>query len=140
MSGPTGFVQKHENEIPGLFQDNSRTFFSFQGLNFIDFQSIFDCFCRKRRFGNSSHFISITGIFSLPEYLLINTGTTGKLNRSTVPPSLFKESSNFHTVFFRTSHKSKRMEKNQCILLFSKTNSRAILQNSRTIPGLMALF
>ena len=33
-----GFVQKHENEIPGLFQDNSRTFFSFQGLNFIDFQ------------------------------------------------------------------------------------------------------
>ena len=25
----TGFVQKHENEIPGLFQDNSRTFFSF---------------------------------------------------------------------------------------------------------------
>ena len=39
------FIQKHENEIPGLFQDNSRTFFSFQGLNFIDFQSIFDgCF------------------------------------------------------------------------------------------------
>ena len=23
----TGFIQKHENEIPGLFQDNSRTFF-----------------------------------------------------------------------------------------------------------------
>ena len=43
-----GLVQKHENEIPGLFQDNSRTFFSFQGLNFIDFRSIFGCFCRKR--------------------------------------------------------------------------------------------
>ena len=38
-----GFVQKHENEIPGLFHDNSRTFFSFQGLNFIYFQAIFDC-------------------------------------------------------------------------------------------------
>ena len=45
------------------FQDNSRTFYSFQGLNFIDFQSIFDCFCRKRRFRNGSHFIFITGIF-----------------------------------------------------------------------------
>ena len=61
----TGFVQKHENKIPGLFQDNSRIFFSFQGLNFIDFQSIFVCFCQKRRFGNMLHFISITGIFSL---------------------------------------------------------------------------
>ena len=40
----SGFLQKHENDIPGLFQDNSRTFFSFQGLNFIDFQSILDCF------------------------------------------------------------------------------------------------
>ena len=44
----SGFVQKHENELPGLFQDNSRTFLSFQGLNFIDFQAIFDCFCRKQ--------------------------------------------------------------------------------------------
>ena len=26
----TGFVQKHENEIPGLFQDNSRTFSVFK--------------------------------------------------------------------------------------------------------------
>ena len=31
------------------FQDFSRIFFSFQGLNFIHFKSIFDCFCRKRR-------------------------------------------------------------------------------------------
>ena len=26
----TGFIQKHENEIPGLFQDNSRTFSVFK--------------------------------------------------------------------------------------------------------------
>ena len=55
--------------------------------------------------------------------VLINTGTTGKLNRSTMPPSLFNESSDFHTVFFCASHKSKRMEKNWCILLFSRTIS-----------------
>ena len=55
--------------------------------------------------------------------VLINTGTTGKLNRSTVHPSLFNKSSDFHTVFFRASHKSKRMEKNRCILLFSRTIS-----------------
>ena len=55
--------------------------------------------------------------------VLINTGTTGKPNRSTAHPSLFNESSDFHTVFFRASNKSKRMEKNQCILLFSRTSS-----------------
>ena len=131
----TGFVQKHENEIPGLFQDNSRTFFSFQGLNFIDFQSIFDCFCRKRRSGNrSSHFYQ-QNIFIV---VLINTGTTGKLNRSTVPPSLFNESSAFQTVFFLASRKSKRMEKNRCILLFQgqfhifKGNFTKFQDNSRT--------
>ena len=43
----TGFVQKYENEIPGLFQDNSRSFFSFQGLNFIDFQPFFFFFARS---------------------------------------------------------------------------------------------
>ena len=64
--------------------------------------------------------------------VLINTGTTGKLNQSTVPPSLF------HTVFFRASHKSKRMEKNRCILLFSRTisyfkgNFTKFQDNSRT--------
>ena len=117
--GLTGFVQKHENEIPGLFQDNSRTFFSFQGLNFIDYQSIYDCFCRKtpNRKQVALHFYHRI-IFIV---VLINTGTTGKLNRSTVPPSLFNESSDFHTVFFRASHKSKGMEKNRCILLFSMT-------------------
>ena len=73
--GCTGFVQKHENEIPGLFQDNSRTFFSFQGLNFIDFQSIFDCFCRKtpNRKQVALHFYHRI-IFIV---VLINTGTTG---------------------------------------------------------------
>ena len=55
--------------------------------------------------------------------VLINTRTTGKLNLSTVPPSLFNESSDFHTVFFCASHKSKRMEKNQCILSFIRTIS-----------------
>ena len=31
---PTRFVQKYENEIPGLFQDNSRTFFQFSRTQF----------------------------------------------------------------------------------------------------------
>ena len=55
--------------------------------------------------------------------VLINTGTTGKLNRRTLPPSLVNESSDFHLVFFCASHKSKRMGKNRCILLFSRTIS-----------------
>ena len=55
--------------------------------------------------------------------VLINTVTIGKLNQSTVVPSLFNESSDFHTVFFRAWHKSKIMEKNRCILLFSRTIS-----------------
>ena len=63
--GNTGFVQRHVKEIPGLFQDISRTFFRFQGLNFVDFQPIFYCFCRKWQSGNRSHFISNTRIFSL---------------------------------------------------------------------------
>ena len=98
--------------IPGLF-------FSFQGLNFIDFWSIFYCFCRKMaiRIRVALHFYH-RNIFIL---VLINTGTTGKLNRSNVPPSLYNKSSDFDTVFFRASHKSKRMEKNRCILLFSRT-------------------
>ena len=128
----SGFVQKHENEIPGLFQDNSRTFFSFQGLNFIDFQSIFDCFCRKTPNGKqvALHFYHRI-IFIV---VLINTGTTGKRNRSTVPPSLFNESSDFHTVFFRASHKSKRMETNGCILSFSRTISH-FQEQFYKIPG-----
>ena len=31
----TGFVRKWENRSPGLFQDYSRTFFIFQGLDFF---------------------------------------------------------------------------------------------------------
>ena len=31
----SGFIQKHENEIPGLFQDNSRTFFSVDSISLI---------------------------------------------------------------------------------------------------------
>ena len=76
----TGFVQKHENEIPGLFQDNSRTFFSFQGLNFIDFRLFLpETGIRKQV---TLHFYH-RNIFIM---VLINTGTTCKLNRSTVPP------------------------------------------------------
>ena len=40
----TGFVQKNENEIPGLFQDNSRTFSVFKdsiSLTFIQFSIVF---------------------------------------------------------------------------------------------------
>ena len=66
--------------------------------------------------------------------VLINTGTIGKLNQSTVVPSLFNESSDFHTVFFRAWHKSKRMEKNRCILLFSRTISHFQRQFYK-IPG-----
>ena len=32
---PTGFVQKWENRIPGLFQDYSRTFFRFLKTQFL---------------------------------------------------------------------------------------------------------
>ena len=40
LSDYPGFIQKHENEIPGLFQDNSRTFSVFKD----SISLIFDCF------------------------------------------------------------------------------------------------
>ena len=79
----SGFLQKHENEIPGFFQDNSRTFFSFQGLNFIDFQEILIVFA-----GNGDLDLGRTSFLS-PEYFHYGIdyyGTKGKLYRSTVPP------------------------------------------------------
>ena len=54
-----GLVQKHEKEIPGLFQGNSRTFFSFQGLNFSQFLVVFA--------GNGDSEIGRT-LFLSPEY------------------------------------------------------------------------
>ena len=80
------------------------------------------------------HFYNLT-LFIM---VLINTGTAGKLNRSTVPPLLFNKSSDFHTVFFPASHKCKRMGKNLCILLFSRTISNFQGQLYK-IPGQMAL-
>ena len=100
------------------FQDFSRII---PGLLSVFKDSIFDCFCRKRRIRKqvALHFYHRNIII----VILINTGTTSKLNRSTVPPSLFNESSDFHTVFFRALHESKRMKKNGCILLFLRTIS-----------------
>ena len=75
--------------------------------------------------GNSDLEIGCTS-FLLPEYFHYGIDKywdyrhTESEHRA---PLLFNESSDFHKVFFRASLKSKRMEKNRCILLFSTTIS-----------------
>ena len=77
------FVQKHENKILGLFQDNSRTFSVFKDSISLTFSQFFIVFA-----GNGDSEKGRTSFLS-PEYfimVLINTGTSGKLNQSTVTP------------------------------------------------------
>ena len=74
--------------------------------------------------------------------VLINTWTTGKLNRSIMPPSLFNESSDFLTVFFRASHKIKEWKRISVFYYFQEQFHifKGNFTDSRTIPGQMALF
>ena len=80
----TGFVQKHENEIPGLFQDNSRTFSVFKDSISLTISQFSIVFAGKRqKWKQVALYFYHLIIFIV---VLINTGTTGKLNRNTVPP------------------------------------------------------
>ena len=76
--------------------------------------------------------------------VMINTGTTGKLNRSTVPPRSSTNSAIFTQFSFEHRINPKEIllknGKESVYFIIFKDNftfSRAILQNSRTIPGQM---
>ena len=74
--------------------------------------------------------------------VLINTGNTGKPNRSTVPPHSSTNPAIFTQFSFAHRINPKEWKRSEYFIILKDnfTFSRAILQNSRTIPGQMELF